>query len=90
MAQANLVRGPLLLELGEVAVVLARVASGDGVGLSGMRFRNLGTDGHLGVGCPSFSRSAPGVGKCRGSGAMGYFFVLLPLVVAGELVIGGG
>jgi hypothetical protein len=47
MAQANLVHGPLLLELGEVVVVLARVASGDGVGLSGMRFRNSGTDGHL-------------------------------------------
>jgi hypothetical protein len=31
MAQANLVRIPMLLELGEVEVVLAIVASGDGV-----------------------------------------------------------
>jgi hypothetical protein len=88
--QANLVRGPLLLELGEVAVVLARVVSGDGVGLSGMRFRNSGTDGHLGVGCPSFSHSAPSGGMWRGSGAMGSFFVLLPPAMVGGLVIGGG
>jgi hypothetical protein len=90
MAQANLVRSPLLLELGEVTVVLARVASGDGVGLSGMRFPNSGTDGHLGVRCLSFVQSAPGGGMCRGSGAMGSFLVLLPPAVAGGLVIGGG
>jgi hypothetical protein len=89
MAQANLVRGPLLLELGEVAAVLARVASGDGVGLSGMRFRNSGTDGHLWVGCPSFSHSAQGGGMRGGSGAVGSFFFLLPPAVAGGLVIGG-
>jgi len=89
MAQANLVRGPLLLGLGEVAVVLARVASGDGVGLSGMRFRNSGMDGHLWVGCLYFLHSAPGGGMCRGSGAMGSFFILLPPAVAGGLVIGG-
>jgi hypothetical protein len=35
MAQANLVRGPLLLELGEVAAVLAIVASGEVCGGSG-------------------------------------------------------
>ena len=90
MAQANLVHGPLLLELGEVAVVLARVASGDGVGLSGMRFCNSGMDGHLWVGCPYFLHSAPGGGMCRGSGAMGSFFVLLPPAVERGLVIGGG
>ena len=84
MAQANLVRGPLLLELREVAVVLARVASGDGVGLSGMRFRNSGTDGHLWVGCPSFSHGAPGGGMRGGSGAVGsFFFLLLPAVAGG-------
>jgi hypothetical protein len=90
MAQANLVRGPVLLELGEVAAVLAIVASGDGVGLSGMGFRNSGMDGHLWVGCPYFLHSAPGGGMCRGSGAMGSFFFLLPPAVAGGLVIGGG
>jgi hypothetical protein len=89
MAQANLVRGPLLLELGEVATVLARVVSDDGVGLSGMRFRNSGTDGHLWVGCMSFLHSAQGGGMRGGSGAMGAFFFLLPLAVAGGLVIGG-
>ena len=89
MAQANLVRGPLLLGLGEVAVVLARVASGDGVGLSGMRFRNSGIDGHLWVGCPYFSHSAQGGGVCRGSGAVDSFFFLLPPAVVGGLVIGG-
>jgi hypothetical protein len=89
MVQANLVRSPLLLGLGEVAVVLARVVSGDGVGLSGMRFRNSGTDGHLWVGCPYFSHSAQGGGMCRGSGAVGSFFFLLPPAVAGGLVIGG-
>ena len=57
MAQANLVRGPVLLELGEVAAVLAIVASGDGVGLSGMGFRNSGMDGHLWVRCPYFLHS---------------------------------
>ena len=90
MAQANLVRGPVLLELGEVAAVLAIVASGDGVGLSGMRLRNSGTDGHLWVGCSSFSHSAQGGGMCRGSGAVGSFFFLLPPVVARGLVIGCG
>jgi hypothetical protein len=54
MAQAKLVRSPLLFELGEVATALAIVASGDGVGLSGIRFHNSGRDGHLWVGCPSF------------------------------------
>jgi hypothetical protein len=90
MAQANLGRGPLLLELGEVAVVLARVASGDGVGLSGMRFRNSGTDGHLWVGCPSFSHSAQAGGMHGGRGGVGSFFFLLPPAVVGGLVSGGG
>jgi hypothetical protein len=90
MAQANLVRGPVLLELGEVAAVLAIVASGDGVGLSGMGFRNSGMDGHLWVGCPYFLHSAQGGGMCGGSGAMGSFFFLLPPAVAGGLVIGCG
>ena len=89
MAQANLVCSPLLLELGEVAAVLARVANDDGVGLSGGRFCNSGTDGHLWVGCPSFSHSAQGCGMCRGSGAVGSFFFLLPPAVAGRLVSGG-
>jgi hypothetical protein len=88
MAQANLVRGPLLLELGEVAEVLSRVANGDGVGLSGLRFCNSGTDGHLWVGCLSFSHSAQGGGMRGGSGAVGSFFFLLPPVVARGLVIG--
>ena len=89
MAQANLVRGPLLLELGEVVVVLARVASGEGVGLSGMRFCNSGIDGHLLVGCLSFSHSAQGGWTRGGSGAVGSFFFLLPPSVAGGLVSGG-
>jgi hypothetical protein len=65
MAQAKLVRSPWLFELGEVAVVLAIVASSDGVGLSGIRFRNSGRDGNLWVGCPSFSHSMQG-GWTRG------------------------
>jgi hypothetical protein len=89
MAQANLVRSPLLLELGEVAAVLAIVASGDGVGLSGIRFRNSGRDGHLWVGCPSFSHSAQGGWMHGGSGVVGSFFFRLPPTVAGRLVSGG-
>jgi hypothetical protein len=38
MVQVNLVHSPFLLELGEVATVLAIVASDDDVGLSGIRF----------------------------------------------------
>jgi hypothetical protein len=67
----------------------AIVASGDGVGLSGMRSRNSGTDGHLWVGCPSFSHREQGGGMHGGRGAVGSFFFLLPPTVAGGLVIGG-
>jgi hypothetical protein len=88
MAQENLVHSPLLLELGEVVVVLAIVVSGDDVGLSGIRFRNSGRDGHLWVGCPSFSHSMQGGWMHGGSGAVGSFF-RLPPTVAGKLTSGG-
>ena len=56
MAQANLVRGPLLLELGEVAAVLAIVASGEmceGSGAMGSFFflRSPAVVGGLVIGC---------------------------------------
>jgi hypothetical protein len=89
MAQAKLVCSPLIFELGEVVAVLAIVASSDGVGLSGIRFRNLGRDGHLWVGCPSFSHGTQGGWTCGGGGVMGSFFFRLPPVVAGGLVSGG-
>jgi hypothetical protein len=88
MAQSNLVRSPLLLELGEVATVLAMVASSDGVGLSGIRFRNSGRDGNLWVGCPSFSHSTQGGWMHGGSGVVVSFFFRLPPNVARRLAGG--
>jgi hypothetical protein len=89
MAQVKLVHGPLLFELGEVVTVIAIVASGDGVGLSGIRFRNLGRDGNLWVGCPYFSHSVQEGWMCGGSGAVGSFFFRLPPTVVGRLASGG-
>ena len=51
-----------------------------------MRLHNSRRDGHLLVGCPSFSHSAQGGWTRRESGAMGSFFFLLPLAVVGGLV----
>jgi hypothetical protein len=49
MVQENLVHSLLLCDLGEAVVVLAIVASSDGVELSGSRFCNSGREGHLWV-----------------------------------------
>jgi hypothetical protein len=54
-----------------------------------MRLRNSGRDGHLLVGCPSFSHSTQGGWTRGGSGAVGSFFFHLPPAVAGVLVSGG-
>jgi hypothetical protein len=89
MVQAKLVRSPLLLELGEVAAVLATVESGDGVGLRRMRLRNSGRDGNLLVGCPSFSHNVQGGWMHVGSEDVGSFFFYLPSVVEGGVVSGG-
>jgi hypothetical protein len=54
-----------------------------------MRLRNSGRDGHLLVGCPSFSHSMQGGWMHGGSGVVGSFFFRLPPSVAGGLVSGG-
>ena len=54
-----------------------------------MRLHNLGRDGHLLVGCLSFSHSAQGGWTRGGSGAVGSFFFRLPPSVAGVLMSGG-
>jgi hypothetical protein len=59
-----------------------------GVGLRGIKFHNLGSDGQLLVWWPSFSHSVQGGGMHGGSGAVGSFFFLLPPAVAGRLVSG--
>ena len=89
MVQANLVRSPFLLDLVEVVIVLSIVESDDGVGLSGIRFRNSSRYGNLWVGCPSFSHSMQGRWTHGGGGAVGSFFFFLPLAVAGRVVSGG-
>jgi hypothetical protein len=71
-------------------VGLEVVAGVVGVGLRGIKFRNLGSDGQLLVWWPSFSHSVQGGGMHGGSGAVGSFFFLLPPAVAGRLVSGGG
>jgi hypothetical protein len=69
--------------------VLATMASVDGVGLSGLKFRNSGRDGKLLVWCPYFSRSAQGGWTHGGSGVVGSFFFLLPPDIIGRVVSGG-
>jgi hypothetical protein len=54
-----------------------------------MILHNSGRDGHLLVGCPSFSHSVQGGWTHVGSGAMSSFFFFLPPVVEGGLVSGG-
>jgi hypothetical protein len=58
MAHANLVRSPLLLVFCEIAAILEEATIGGGARGSWMRLRNSGRDGHLLVGCLSFSHSA--------------------------------
>jgi hypothetical protein len=63
MAQANLVRNPLLPVVEDVVVVLDML--GEAVSNvvargSWIRLRNSGRVGHLLVGCPSLSHSAQG------------------------------
>jgi hypothetical protein len=63
MAHTNLVRSPLLPIVEDVVVVLGVIgeAIGDVVSQgSWIRLRNLGREGHMFVGCPSFSHSAQG------------------------------
>jgi hypothetical protein len=71
-------------------VGLAVVVRVGGVGLRGIKFRNSGSDGQLLVWWPSFSHSVQGDGMRGGSGAVGSFFFLLPLAVAGGFVSWGG
>jgi hypothetical protein len=85
----NLVCIPFLLELGEVVVALATVENGDGVGLSGIRLRNSSRDGHLLVGCLSFSHNAQGGWTRGGSGVVGSLFFHMPPAMVGSLVSGG-
>jgi hypothetical protein len=54
-----------------------------------MRLLNSRRDGHLLVGCSSFSHSAQGGWTRGGSGEMGSFFFHLPPDVAGVLESGG-
>jgi hypothetical protein len=53
-----------------------------------MRLHNSGRDGHLLVGCPSFSHSAQGGWTCGGSKEVGSFFFRLPPAIARVLVSG--
>jgi hypothetical protein len=89
MVHANLVHSPLLLVFCEIATILEEVTSDGGARGSWMRLRNLGRDGHLLVGCLSFSHSMQGGWTCGGSGAVGSFFFSLPPSIAGGLVSGG-
>jgi hypothetical protein len=63
MSHANLVHNPLLPVVGhlvEVLGVLDEVMSGVVAQGSCIKLRSSGREGHLLVGCPSFSHSAQG------------------------------
>jgi hypothetical protein len=91
VAHENLVCNPLLPIVGEVVVLLGVLgeATRDVVAQGiWIRLRNYGREGHLFVGCPSFSHSAQEGLTRGGSGVVGLFFFCPPLAVVVVLVSG--
>jgi hypothetical protein len=63
MAHVNLVRNPLLPVVGDMVVVLSVLGEEMGdvvVRGNWIKLHNSGREGHLFVGCPSFSHSVQG------------------------------